>query len=100
MKAKGVSKEEALTHLHHEGYVKCLKEGSSNSVRMESVRSCEQQLYTVELMKKGLSWNDVKRWMCEDGIETSPYGYSPSDEKGDVEMMEEDMDIDMEVEDN
>ena len=27
MKAKGVSKEEALSHLHHGDYVKCLKEG-------------------------------------------------------------------------
>ena len=40
-------------------------------------------------MKKGLSCNDVKRWICEDGIETRPYGYSPSDERGDVKMKEE-----------
>ena len=80
MKAKGVSKEEALTHLHHEDYVKCLKEGTSKSVRMESIRSYEQQLYTVELFKKGLSCNDVKRWNCGDGIEARPYGYSPSEE--------------------
>ena len=99
MKAKGVSKE-ALTHLHHEDYVKCLKEGTSNSVRMESIRSYEQQLYTVELFKKGLSCNDVKRWICGDGIETRPYGYNPSDEKGDVEMKEESKDKDMEIEDN
>ena len=100
MKAKGVSKE-ALSHLHHEDYVKCLKEGTSNSVRMESIRSYEQQqLYTVELLKKGLSWNDVKRWICEDGIETLPYGYNPSEEeKGDVVMKEEDKDNDMEIED-
>ena len=98
MKAKCVSKEEALTHLHHEDYVKCLKEGASNSVRMESIRSYEQQLYTVELFKKGLSCNDVKRWICEDGIETRPYGYNPSEEKGDVVMKEEeDIDKGMEI---
>ena len=102
MKAKGVSKE-ALACLHHEDYVKCLKEGTSNSVRMESIRSYEQQLYTVELLKKGLSCNDVKRWICGDGIETLPYGYNPTDdEKGDVETKEEDKDKDkdMEIEDN
>ena len=103
MKAKGVSKE-ALTHLHHEDYVKCIKEGTSNSVRMESIRSYEQQLYTVELFKTGLSCNDVKRWICGDGIETLPYGYIPSDEeKGDFVMKEddeEDKDKNMEVEDN
>ena len=100
MKAKGVSKE-ALTHLHHEDYVKCLKEGTSNSVRMESIRSYEQQLYTVRLFKQGLSCNDVKRWICGDGIETRPYGYNPSDEeKGGVKMKEEEENKDMEIEDN
>ena len=95
MKAKGVSKEEALSHLHHEDYVKCLKEGTSNTVRMESIRSYEQQLYTVELFKKGLSCNDVKRWICPDGIETRPYGYNPSEEEE-----EKDNEIDMEIEVN
>ena len=87
MKAKGISKEEALSHLHHEDYVKCLKEGTSNTVIMERIRSYEQQqLYTVELLKKELSCNDVQRWICEDGIETRPYGYNPSEEKDDVVM--------------
>ena len=67
---------------------------------MESIRSYEQQLYTVELLKKGLSCNDVKRWMCGDGIETRPYGYNPSEERGDVVMKEDDKDKDMEIEDN
>ena len=98
MKAKDVSKE-ALSHLHHEDYVGCLKEGTSNSVRMESIRSYKQQLYTVELLKKGLSCNDVKRWICGDGIETLPYDYSPSDEKGDVEKNNVEM-KDIDIEDN
>ena len=84
--------------------MKCLKERTSNSVRMEGIRSYEQQLYMVELLNKGLSCNDVKRWICEDGIETRPYGYNPSDEKDDVEMKEheeeEDKDKGMEVEDS
>ena len=44
----------------------------------------------------------MKRWICGDGIETRPYGYSPSaDEKDDVEMKEEECKFkDMEVEDN
>ena len=44
----------------------------------------------------------MKRWIFGDGIETRPYGYNLSDEKGDVEMKEEeeDKDNDMEVEDN
>ena len=56
----------------------------------------------MELLKKGLSWNDVKRWICEDGIETLPYGYNPPEEKDDVVMKEEETneDKDMEIEDN
>ena len=45
----------------------------------------------------------MKRWICEDGIETRPYGYNPSDERDDVAMKEEDKedkDTGMEVEDN
>ena len=61
---------------------------------MESIRSYEQQqLYTVELFKKGLSCNDVKRWICSDGIETRSYGYNPSEEEE-----EKDNEVDMEVE--
>ena len=101
MKAKGVSKEETLSHLHHEDYVKCLKEGTSNSVKMESIRSYEQQLCTVEMLKKGLSSNDVKRQICGDGIETRPYGYNPSDERKMMLGLKKRANAkDMEIEDN
>ena len=63
------------------------------------LKQCEDEEHQ-ELFKKGLSCNDVKRWICGDGTETLPYGYSPSDEKGDVEMKEVDKDKDMEIEDN
>ena len=54
----------------------------------------------MEPFKTGLSCNDVKRWICGDGIETRPYGYNPSDEeKDDVVMKEEEHDKDMEIED-
>ena len=35
---------------------------------------------TMEMFKKGLSCNDVKRWICPDGIHTEPYGYNPTEE--------------------
>ena len=41
--------------------------------------------------------------ICTDGIETRPYGYSPSEEKGDVVMKKEsndNEDKDIEIEDN
>ena len=85
MKAKGVSNG-AMGQLSHKDYMQCLKEGSSNIVRMESIRSYEQQLYTVEMFKKGLSCNDVKRWICDDGIETKPDGYNPLEDKDELDV--------------
>ena len=82
----------AMGQLHHEDYVQCLKEGSSNIVRMESIRSYEQQLYTVELFKKGLCYNDVKRWICDDGIETKPYGYNPLEDKDELDIVDDEDD--------
>ena len=81
-----------MGQLHHEDYVQCLKEGSSNIVRMESIRSYEQQLYTVEMFKKGLSCNDVKRWICDDGIETKPYGYNPLEDEDELDIERDDDD--------
>ena len=49
-----------------------------------------QELWTTTvhcgLLKKGLNCNDVKRWICADGIETRPYGYK--EEKEDIKMKE------------
>ena len=71
MKAKGVSKE-ALKTLKHSNYMQYLANGTSNIIKMQSIRSINQQLYTMEMLKKGLSCNDMKQWICEDGINTSP----------------------------
>ena len=79
MKAKGISKD-AMQTMHHKDYVDCLTLGTSNTVRMQSIRSINQQLYAMEMFKKGLSCNDVKRWICPDGIHTEPYGYNPVEE--------------------
>ena len=85
---KGVGKE-AMETLKHSDYVQCLADGTSNIIKMQSIRSINQQLYTMEMLKKGLSCNDVKRWICEDGINTEPYGYVPCEpttllEPGDI----------------
>ena len=76
MCAKGVGKE-ALETLKHSDYIQCLANGTSNVIKMQSIRSINQQLYTMEMLKKGLSCNDMKRWICPDGINTEPYGYAP-----------------------
>ena len=88
MQAKGVGKE-ALETLKHSDYIQCLANGTSNIIKMQSICSINQQLYTMEMLKNGLSCNDVKWWICEDGINTEPYGYAPREptsllEPGDI----------------
>ena len=60
------------------------------------LKQCEdgehQELQTTTTVHCGaveerLSCNDVKRWICEDGIETRPYGYNPSEEEKDDVVM-------------
>ena len=83
MCAKGVGKE-ALETLKHQDYGQCLANGTSNVIKMQSIRSINQQLYTMEMLKNGLNCNDVKWW-----INTEPYGYAPCEptsllEPGDI----------------
>ena len=51
MRAKGVDKE-AMETLKHSDYVQCLADGTSNVIKMQSIRSINQQLYTMEMLKK------------------------------------------------
>ena len=78
MRAKGVGKE-AMETLKHSDYVQCLANGTSNIIKMQSIRSISQQLYTMEMLKKGLSCNNMKHWICEDGIHTEPCRYAPTE---------------------
>ena len=41
---------------------------------MRAIRSVHHQLFTVEMLKKGLTCNNVKWWIAADGIHTAPYG--------------------------
>ena len=60
MRAKCVGKE-ALETLKHSDYVQCLADVTSIVIKMQSIRSINQQLYTMEMLKKGLSCNNVKQ---------------------------------------
>ena len=51
MRVKGVGKE-AIETLKHSDYIQCLANGTSNIIKMQSIRSINQ-LYTMEMLKKG-----------------------------------------------
>ena len=76
MKVKGVPKEE-LSKCSQQDFIEVLNSGKPTTINMQSIHSYQHQLYTVQMLKKGLSCNDVKRWICEDNINTEPYRYNP-----------------------
>ena len=41
---------------------------------MQVIQSVHHQLFTVEMLKKGLTCNDMKWWIAADGIHMSLYG--------------------------
>jgi len=58
-----------------EDYEKCLQTCKPKSVTMNYIRSDHHQLYSYTTNKIGLSMNDNKRWICDDGIETLAHGH-------------------------
>ena len=72
---KGISKQYLINQLTHEAYKKTLKEKKISRVRVCHIRCKDHVLYTVEINKVGLSYNDDKRFILEDGINTLPYGH-------------------------
>ena len=77
MKAKGVSKD-ALEKYSHEEFVQVLDNRQATTVNMQSIRSYKHVLFTSEMLKRGLSCNDVKRWICSDKHQhIAIYGYNP-----------------------
>ena len=73
---KGVSKD-VLEKYTHNDFVQVLDGGQATTVNMQSIRSYKHELFTVEMLKRGLSCNDMKCWICPDNINIEPYGYNP-----------------------
>ena len=68
-------------------------------VKTEDLNKLEHQIKKED--QAVMNCDDVKKWICGDGIETRPNGYNPSEEeKGDVVMKEEEEDKDMKIDNN
>jgi hypothetical protein len=75
-KAKGVRGYVVKGGLTFEDYVNCMKDpGKRHMVEMNGLRSYHQTMYSETVSKVGLSANDEKRAICEDGIHTLSYGH-------------------------
>ncbi|KAG8225934.1 hypothetical protein J437_LFUL005970 [Ladona fulva] len=63
-------------------YVCCLKENSIEFRRMNVIRSMIHELYTLQMNKVTLNAFDDKRHICDDGINTLPWGLYRIPRKG------------------
>lgn len=81
-RAKGISKQTTKRELTHDKYERCVTGEKIGRVRQVRIGSTKHQLYTIAEYKQSLDAFDSKRWLCEDGITTLPYGHHRTKEPG------------------
>jgi hypothetical protein len=74
-KAKGVTRHVTRDQLSHQDYLSCMQECKLIERSMKQIRSKLHRLYTLSMRKNALNPLDTKRWICDDGISTLPYGH-------------------------
>jgi hypothetical protein len=74
-RAKGVKKNVVKKDIRMEDYERVLETQRPITRRQQMIRSLKQQLYTIEQIKTALSAQDDKRFICEDGVTTLPWGH-------------------------
>jgi hypothetical protein len=75
-KGKGVWGYVVRGGLTFDDYYRCLEDRDrKHMVSMNGIRSRHQDVYSDSINKVGLSANDDKRVICEDGIHTLAYGH-------------------------
>ena len=73
--AKGVPKQVIARDLKFSTYLQCLSERKQVENSYSTIRSFAHDVYTIRQSKISLSPFDDKRYICEDGISTLPYGH-------------------------
>ena len=68
---KGIARNVVRNEISHAHYLACLQEHHVMMAKMGSIRSVNHQLYTIEQVKKALSFYDDKRHIMEDSITTT-----------------------------
>lgn len=76
VKCKGIKKSVVDKTIHMEDFKKCLFEDVEQYREMTCIRSFKHELYTVSINKLALSNKDDKRKVCENRIDTLPWGYN------------------------
>ena len=72
--AKGVQKA-MKERLAFADYETCLREMTTKTVSVNSIRSDKHKMFTYNIKKIGLSGFDDKRYFCDDGVKTLAHGH-------------------------
>jgi len=73
--AKGIVKNVINRDFKFETYKSVIKNTISNTVTQKTIRSFKHNLYTIQQNKIGLSPQDTKRYLLDDGISSYAYGH-------------------------
>ena len=79
-RAKGADKATRDQLLRHQHYLNCLKTGEDHYADVTRIQSSEHHLKTVTTKKKVLSYNDDKRYLLPDRINTHALGHYKIDQ--------------------
>ena len=72
---KGVGRKYVEKHCMHEAYYDCLTLHKTTTARYRSIRSTNQHLKTIPIVKLALSSYDDKRYLTVNGHDTLAYGH-------------------------
>eukprot|EP00116_Pleurobrachia_bachei_P015963 sb/3476225/ len=73
-RAKGVSST-AKKRITHEDYIQTLLTRGTTMTKSRAIRTLNNELYSVDICKRGLSAFDDKKFILNDGISTLSYGH-------------------------
>jgi hypothetical protein len=73
--AKGIVKNVINMDFKFETYKSVIQNTMSNTVTQKTIRSFKHNLYTIQQNKIGLSPQDTKRYLLDDGISSYAYGH-------------------------
>jgi len=71
---KGIPKHKLL-NIQHEDMVHTLRKNVDTNVCYNQLRSYKHEMFSIHQQKKALSAFDNKRYICENGVTTLPYGH-------------------------
>ena len=76
IKNKGIQKAVIKQNMTFDQFYECIFKNKDNFQTVRSLNSKNHNMYVLKTKKLALSNFDSKRYICEDGINTKPFGWN------------------------